>query len=342
MDARRLQSLLARRLEGEALSEQAAQELMTAWLAGSVPPVLSGALLAALSPIQIAAEELAAMARILQQAAHTAPATGLPVVLDTCGTGGDGLSTFNISTAVAFVCAACGVPVAKHGARSASGRVGSADVLEYLGIQLSLDPARVGAALHEVGITFLFAPGWHPALRTMAPIRRELGIRTLFNLLGPLVNPLAPTAQVLGVYHPALVPSIAKALALLERQRFLVVHGEPGLDECSLSGSTTVIGNLEGVLAASTIHPEQFGLQPASIAELVGGDVPENAAILREVLLGKGTPAQAAVVVLNAAAGLLAAGAVSTWQSGIAQAQECLEAGAAWQKCEALIRFTRT
>ncbi|BAC90736.1 anthranilate phosphoribosyltransferase [Gloeobacter violaceus] len=341
MNEKHLQSLLICRLGGAALSEEAARELMEAWLAGEVPAALSGALLVAIAPLAITAGELAAMAKTLQEAAGAAP-TGLPVLLDTCGTGGDGLGTFNISTAVAFVAAACGVPVAKHGARSASSRVGSADVLEHLGVHLSQERARVRAALDAVGITFLFAPGWHPALKAVAPVRRELGIRTVFNLLGPLVNPLVPTAQVLGVYHPSLVAPMAEALERLGRERFLVVHGGGGLDECSLTGPTALAGNLSGPICGSRLHPEELGLAAAPLEALAGGDVAENADILRRVLQGKGSRAQSEVVILNTAAALVAAGAAAGWMAGVTLARDCLADGAPWAKCEALIRFGNT
>ncbi len=334
-----MQNLLAQRLAGEPLDAESAGWLMECWLTGEVPAALSGAMLVAMAPESVTDGELAAMARVLERACAEEPA-GLPVLLDTCGTGGDGLGTFNISTAVAFVAAACSVPVAKHGARSATSRVGSADVLEHLGLDLSQERAHVRAALFEVGITFLFAPGWHPALKAVAPVRRELGVRTIFNLLGPLVNPLAPTAQVLGVYRRALVPQLAGALTLLGRNRFIVVHGSGGLDECAISGPTWAAVGTETGSTEMVIEPEALGLTLAPASALAGGDVAENARILRSVLQGKGTQAQSEVVTLNSAAGLLAAGAVTSWEAGIEQARSCLLDGAPWQKFEQLLRFS--
>lgn len=330
------QSLLVQRLAGEALSAEQATWLMDQWLMGAIPPALSGALLIALAPLTVQPVELAAMAVALQRAAGAEPA-GLPVLVDTCGTGGDSLGTFNISTAVAFVAAACGVKVAKHGSRSASSRVGSADVLETLGLNLGLSHVQARFALETVGITFLFAPGWHPALKHLAPVRRELGIRTIFNLLGPLVNPLVPTGQVLGVYHRELVPRLAAVLGALGRQKYLVVHGSPGLDECTTTGPTWVVWGDGETVRELIIDPEALDLQIASIADLRGGDLKENAAILKAVLQGKGTRPQTEIVALNTAAALLVAGKVDTWEEGVSEALQCIGSGLPWQKLEQLI-----
>jgi anthranilate phosphoribosyltransferase len=214
-------------------------------------------------------------------------------------------------------------------------------VLESLGLDLSLDREAARAALAEVGITFLFAPGWHPALKAVAPVRRELGIRTVFNLLGPLVNPLAPTAQVIGVYRRDLVGRMAAALAILGRPRFAVVHGTPGLDECSLAGPTWVARSTGGRIVEETIRPEELGLTPAPIEALAGGDLSDNAAILRAVLQGRGNPAQRDVVALNAGAALLVADAAPTLEAGVAHALACLADGAPWRTFERLCAFTR-
>lgn len=309
---------------------------MRGWLAEAIDPVLTGALLAALRAKGPTGEELAAMAQVLRDAA---PLPGdrpaLPLV-DTCGTGGDGADSFNISTAVAFVAAACGAHVAKHGNRSASGRVGSADVLEALGIQLQAPAAAVLAALPQVGVTFLFAPGWHPALVGLAPLRRTLGVRTVFNLLGPLVNPLRPEAQVLGVARADLLDPMAEALARLGLERAVVVHGEGGLDEASLAGINQLRLVEGGEVRSQRLDPAGLGLRSAPIEALAGGDLDRNREILAAVLQGQGSQAQSDVVALNTALVLWAAGVVDHPEAGVERAQAALASGAGWQRLEAL------
>jgi anthranilate phosphoribosyltransferase len=329
-------ALLERLLAGQSLAGEEATALMQGWLAEAIPPVLTGALLAALRAKGVSGGELAAMARVLRQAC---PLPGerpaLPLV-DTCGTGGDGADSFNISTAVAFVAAACGAHVAKHGNRSASGRVGSADVLEALGLHLQAPQAQVVAALPAAGVTFLFAPGWHPALVGLAPLRRALGVRTVFNLLGPLVNPLRPEAQVLGVARPDLLEPMAAALAELGLERAVVVHGCGGLDEASLAGTSELRLVENGQVREQRLDPAALGLALAPNAALAGGDLATNRAILEAVLQGRGSRAQADVVALNAALVLWAAGVVDGIEAGLARAAAALADGAGWQRLEAL------
>jgi anthranilate phosphoribosyltransferase len=317
---------------------------MQGWLQEEIPPVLSGAILAAIQAKGVSAEELAGMAQVLQDQslqqnliAHSQP------LVDTCGTGGDGSSTFNISTAVAFVVAAAGVKVAKHGNRSASSKVGSADVLEALGINLTAPAEKVSAAVEAVGITFLFAPGWHPALKSVAPLRKTLNIRTIFNLLGPLVNPLRPTGQVIGVYDAQFLTPIAEALAVLGTSKAMIVHGRERLDEAGLVDITDIALLTNNQVNLSTLNPKELNLKPASISELKGGDLIENTDILRNVLQGKGTLAQLEAVALNASLALQVGEAV-TWgnhQQGIETAKDILKSGLAWQKLEALVNFLR-
>jgi anthranilate phosphoribosyltransferase len=324
--------LLEQLLQGESLSADQAGSLMRAWLDEEIPPVLTGALLAALRAKGVSADELAAMAAVLRQAC---PLPGerpdLPLV-DTCGTGGDGADSFNISTAVAFAAAACGVHVAKHGNRSASGRVGSADVLEALDINLGAPREQVLAALPQVGVTFLFAPGWHPALVGLAPLRKAMGVRTVFNLLGPLVNPLQPEAQVLGVARADLLDPMAGALARLGLRRAVVVHGAGGLDEASLAGPNQLRLVQDGEVLPQELDPTALGLAPASIAALAGGDLLTNRAILQAVLQGGGSAAQRDVVALNTALVLWAAGAADSIAAGHEQAAAALAAGSPWRK----------
>lgn len=321
---------------------------MHGWLTEAIPPVLSGAVLAAIQAKGVSANELAGMARVLQAQSLAGKTTGsdLPSPLvDTCGTGGDGSHSFNISTTVAFVVAAAGIAVAKHGNRSASSKVGSADVLEALGVDLNAPPEKARAAVKEVGITFLFARGWHPAMKAVAPLRSTLKVRTVFNLLGPLVNPLRPTGQVIGVFDPAVLMPMAEALNQLEISQAIVLHGREKLDEAGL-GDCTDLALLEaGRVQSRVLDPQQFGLTVADKAALRGGEVDENSAILRNVLQGKGTPAQRDVVILNAALALKVAGVAQgdTFEAaiaaGIQTARDILSSGAAWAKLEALVSF---
>lgn len=329
--------LLQQLLDNQSLSQQQATMLMQGWLRGEISPVLSGAILAALEAKKITAPELAGMAQVLQVPTieHSVP------VIDTCGTGGDGASTFNISTAVAFVAAAAGLKVAKHGSRSASSRVGSADVLEALGVHLAAPSAQVKAALDAVGITFLFAPGWHPAMKAVAPLRQELKIRTVFNLIGPLVNPLRPTGQIIGVFTPHLLETIATAAGILGTQQAIVLHGRERLDEAGLGDLTDLAILTNGQVTLTSIDPVELGLTPAPITALKGGDVTENAAILTAILQGKGTAAQQDVVALNAALALQVGGIVplGEHQISIEIAQTVLRSGVAWDKLTELVEF---
>lgn len=339
-------SLLQQLLDRQSLTSEQAADLMQGWLAESISPVLSGAILAAIQAKGVSAAELAGMAQVLQSQAVTSETmAGLATqpLIDTCGTGGDGAGTFNISTAVAFVAAAAGVRVAKHGNRSASSRVGSADVLEALGIKLDVAPEKIQAAVEEVGITFLFAPGWHPAMKSVAPLRRILKVRTVFNLIGPLVNPLRPTGQVIGVFDRHLIETVAQALHLLGTRRAIVVHGRERLDEAGLGDLTDLAVLVDQQVHVTSINPADLGITLAPLSEIAGGDVQQNAEILKAVLQGGGTPAQRDVVALNAALALQVGEAIAAsddaYQTGLAQAQAILSSGAAWDKLEQLVKF---
>ena len=339
------QSLLQQLLDGQSLSQTQASQLMQGWLDEAIPPVLSGAILVTLQGKGVSADELAGMAQVLQQQSlqDTPIAHNVPVI-DTCGTGGDGASTFNISTAVAFVAAAAGVKVAKHGNRSASSKVGSADVLEYLGVKLSASPAKVAQALETVGITFLFAPGWHPAMKQVAPLRKTLKVRTIFNLLGPLVNPLRPTGQIIGVYHPQFIGPMAQALNQLGISQGMVLHGRETLDEAGLGDITDVAFLKDGNVSLGEIDPKALGLTPAPLTALKGGNVQENATILTHVLQGKGTQPQQDAVTLNAALALQV-GNIVPWQDhqkAVEMAKDILKSGAAWDKLTRLVEFLET
>lgn len=341
--SRLLQQLLDRR--SLTISQSAA--LMQGWLTDAIPAALGGAILTALQAKGIAAEELVGMVQVLQPVTARPEGLSSTPLIDTCGTGGDGASTFNISTAVAFVAAAAGVKVAKHGNRSASSKTGSADVLEALGLNLSASADRVQAAIGEVGITFLFAPGWHPALKAVAPLRKLLKVRTVFNVLGPLLNPLSPTGQVIGVSDPALVETIARACVLLKTSRCIVVHGREGLDEAGLADGNDVAIVQSHQIQRSLLDPAELGLTPAPTTALSGGNVATNAAILKAVLQGEGTLAQQDVVALNAALALSVGAALpppadrSALMQGIAIAKQVLQSGAAWDKLEHLTQFLK-
>lgn len=338
-------TLLQQLLDQQSLSQEQSAALMQGWLNEEISPALSGAILAAIQAKGVSAPELAGMAQVLQQQSlqqtllnHAQP------IIDTCGTGGDGSSTFNISTAVAFVVAAAGVKVAKHGNRSASSKVGSADVLEALGINLNTNIEQTQAALEEVGITFLFAPGWHPAMKSVVPLRQTLKVRTVFNLLGPLVNPLRPTAQVMGVFDGKLIDTVAQAFQLLGMKRAIVLHGREQLDEAGLSAPTDLAILNEDNIEMTSVEPEALGLNSVGTEALRGGELEENKRILQNVLQGKGSIAQREVVALNASLALQVAGAVplNAHEQGINQAKEILSSGAAWEKLEALVQFLKT
>ncbi len=329
--------LLQQLLDKQSLNQQQATLLMQGWLQCEIPPVLSGAILTAIEAKKITAIELAGMAQVLQtpMIQHPDP------VIDTCGTGGDGAATFNISTAAAFVAAAAGVKVAKHGSRSVSSPVGSADVLEALGVNLMAPSARVTAALEQIGITFLFAAGWHPAMKAVAPLRQELKIRTVFNLIGPLVNPLRPTGQIIGIGRPDLLETIATAASILGTKQAIVLHGRERLDEAGLGDLTDLAILSDGRVELTSIDPQVLGLRSAPINTLIGGDVAENAAILTAVLQGKGTSMQRDVVALNAGLALQVSGLIpiGAHQQAIELAQTILSSGKAWDKLTELVQF---
>jgi anthranilate phosphoribosyltransferase len=315
-----------------------AEEAMRLILAGVVTPVQLAAFLVLLPPRKVGAEVLAGFARAMRaEMIRVDPGPGPS--LDTCGTGGDEANTFNISTVAAFVVAGAGVKVAKHGNRSASSMCGSADVLEALGVKIDIDPERMGASIRETGIGFLFAPKLHPALRHAGPVRSELKIRTVLNLMGPLCNPAGAQSQLIGVPGEGIGDEMAHALADLGGGRQFLVHGSDGLDEITLSGSTTVWTVENGEVQKQFWEPRDFGLKRASLETLRGGDRFANAQITREILSGVPGPKRD-IVVMNAAAGLLVAGAAATLDEAVSKASDSIQTGAALAKLEALIAFT--
>jgi anthranilate phosphoribosyltransferase len=265
--------------------------------------------------------------------------TGRDALVDTCGTGGDASGTFNISTATAFVVAGAGVRVAKHGNRSVTSKCGSADVMEALGVKIDLPPARLAACLKEVGLAFLFAPAMHSAMKYVQPARRELRLRTVFNLLGPLTNPAHASAQVVGVYSVELVEKLAEALSMLGLRRAMVVHGLDGLDEITITGPTRVAEVREGKVKTYEVTPEEFGINRSSLDQISGGDATQNAAIILDILAGKQSPRRD-VVLLNSAAALVVAGRADHLAEALPLAAKSIDSGAAAEKLAAVVRFT--
>ncbi len=335
-----LSQLLPLLLEGRSLSLEEAERAMEAIVAGRATPAQIGAFLTALRIKGETPEEIAGFARVLRRRAVPVRPQRRPLV-DTCGTGGDGARTFNISTAAAFVVAGAGVGVAKHGNRAVSGRSGSADVLEALGVPLDLTPEEVARCIDEVGVGFLFAPRLHPALKHAAAPRRELRIRTVFNLLGPLVNPAAVEYQVLGVFAPEWTEPLARVLGELGTRRALVVHGAGGLDELSPAGPNRVSLLEEGEVRTFEIDPAELGIPRARVEALAGGRPEENALLLRRLLAGEEGGPRRDAVLLNAAAALWIAGAARDLEEGLERAARSLDSGAALERLEALIAFAR-
>ncbi len=331
--------VLDKLLDGIDLNELEANALMNAWLAEELAPVQTGAFLASMRSKGLTGVELSSMAKVLRDACKFPfPIPNMHLV-DTCGTGGDGADTFNISTAVAFVSSTLGVKVAKHGNRSASGKVGSADVLEGVGIKLDAPLKEVMAALEFTGISFLFAPVWHSSLVNLAPLRKTLGVRTAFNLLGPLVNPFRPKAQVLGVAKLELLDPMAQALQMLGLKRAVVVYGAGGLDEASLEGVNHFRFLRDGQIIQSEMEPSNLGLKSASNNDLKGGDLSVNKNIFASVLKGEGTLPQRHVVALNTALVLWASGLEDDLDTGVKMALNVLESSRSWEKLKELKDF---
>jgi anthranilate phosphoribosyltransferase len=321
------------------LTESEMSEMIEQVFSGKLSNAEIGAFMAALATKGETFEELAGAARAMRRKAARIQVSA-PAVVDTCGTGGDGSGTFNISTTTAFVVAGAGVTVAKHGNRSISSRCGSADLVESLGVNITVDPTVVEEAVAEIGIGFLFAPLYHGAMKHAAAARKEVGVRSIFNMLGPLTNPAGANCQLLGVYAPQLTEMFAEALRLLGTRRALVVHGHDGLDEISVCAPTRVTELKDGLIRTYDIDPERFLGRRAAPAEVAGGNPARNSEITRGVLAGdKGACRD--VVVLNAAAALVAAGKTDTIEAGMRLAAESIDSGSARRKLDELVNFTR-
>ncbi len=332
-----IKALLAKR-DLKAAEAEAAMRLI---MKGEVSPVKLSAWLIALRMKGETSAEIAGCAKAMLEQAVKFPKS-FPDAVDNVGTGGDGLHTINISTAAAFVASGAGVRVAKHGNRAVSSKSGSADVLSALGVNIALSPEKAGECLEKLGIAFLFAPTFHPAMKHAAPVRKELGVRTIFNILGPLVNPAGAKYAVLGVFSEKLCKTMAEAAQALGFERAMAVHGSDGLDELAVSGSSRVCELRDGAILDYKLSPEELGLPLAATSALVGGTPAENAAILKDILLGKVKGPQRDVVALNAAAAILVSGAADSWLSALKKAEQSIDSGAAAQKLSSLIAMSNS
>lgn len=335
----RLRSVLAQLAGGELPSAETTTEAVAAMMSGDASSVLIGAVLAALRAAGETPEQVAGAARAMRACSEQVTSSRAPLV-DTCGTGGDGLSTFSISTAAAFVAAGAGVAVAKHGNRAASGKFGGADTLEALGVAIELSPESAGRCLDEVGMTFLFARSMHPAMRFVAPVRSELGVRTIFNLLGPLTNPARPARQVIGAPSAEVSDLVAQALAALGAEHALVVCSEDGMDEISLAGTNRVIEVRAGVTREFALGANDLGLDAAPADSFVAPELADSVRIVRSVLDGAQGPCRD-VVVANAAAAIHVAGEAESLVQGVERARAAIDSGAAGRVLADLVRVSQ-
>ena len=326
---------------GRSLEETEAERLIGAILDRQLSEVQVAALLAGLAVKGEAASEIAGFARGMRRVALALEHRQQGLV-DTAGTGGDGAGTFNISTAAAFVIAGAGVPVAKHGNRAISGRCGSADVLARLGVRIDAPLEVLKTCLESCGITFLFAPVFHQAMKVVGPLRRDLAIRTIFNLLGPLLNPAGARRQIIGVFAPHLTEVFAQVLKSLGCEHALIFSGEDGLDEISIAGPTRVTELRQGVIGTDRLRPQDLGFQSRSLDQVQGGDASENAGILRGVLAGEGSGAQRDIVLMNAAAGVYVSGRTGSLQAAVEVARKALDEGRALARLEALVECSNS
>ena len=326
-------------VSGQSLTMDEAAAVMRQIMQGDATPAQLGSFLTALRLKGESTGEIAGMATVMREFSLKVRVEG--TVVDSVGTGGDGTNSFNISTAAALVAAGAGVRIAKHGNRAASGTCGAADVLEELGVRIELPPEVVERCINEGGIGFMFAQAFHPSMRHAGPVRREIGIRTVFNILGPLTNPAAAQRQLIGVAFPQLGEKMAEVMRLLGSERTLVVHGNGGLDEIALDGETSVWELRDGLVESWTFRPDDTGLGRWTVDDLRGGDREANAATMRRLLHGEGGPIRDAVL-LNTAGVLLAAGAAGTISDGIQQAALAIDSGTARQRLDALVELSNT
>lgn len=315
-------------------------DLMRQVMEGKVPPVQLAAILMGLHVKTESVSEIAAAAAVMREFSTKVDSSDLEHLVDTCGTGGDKAHTFNISTTAAFVSAAAGARVAKHGGRSVSSKSGSADLLESFGVNMALSPDQVAVSLREVGLGFMFAPNHHPAMKHAAPVRKELGMRTILNILGPLTNPAGAPNQVMGVFHPDLVGIQARVLKMLGSRHVITVHGHDGLDEITITGPTYVAELKHDFITEYTIEPKQFGLDAAPLESIQVKDAAESKARVESVLADEPGPPRD-VVIMNAAAALYVSGVAGSLWDGVAMARDAIASGAARAKLDQLVSFTR-
>ena len=333
-----LKSYIGKVIEKTDLTENEAIEAMNIIMDGNATQAQIGSLITALRMKGETIDEITGFAKVMRfKAERIVPE--VEFCIDTCGTGGDGANTFNVSTAATFVVSAAGVPVAKHGNRSVSSQCGSADVLEALGCRIDLEPQKVKECIEKIGIGFMFAPNFHKSMKNAAGPRKELGIRTVFNILGPLTNPASANGQLMGVFKADLTEKMAKVLEKLGTERALVIHGSDGLDEITLGGPTFITELADGVVKSYTICPEDYGLESMDVSKIKGGDKMLNASIVKDILRGK-SGATREIVVLNSAAALYVGKKVESIADGIKMAREIIDSGKALQRLKEFVELT--
>ncbi|MBU4265894.1 MAG: anthranilate phosphoribosyltransferase [Candidatus Altiarchaeales archaeon] len=336
-----MKELISKIVGGENLTAEEAESAMKTIMSGNSNEVEISSFLTALRMKGEASEEIASFAKIMREFASRIEPQVDGTLVDVCGTGGDMLNTFNISTTSMFVVAGAGIPIAKHGNRALTSKSGSADVLEELGVNLNSDFDKIKESIEKVGIGFMFAPMHHLAMKHVMPVRKQLGFRTVFNILGPLTNPANAGAQLMGVFDPALTETLANVFKILGLERAVVAHGDPGLDELSTLGKTKVSELKDGEVNTYFIKPEEFGLSIAREEDIAGGTAKDNAEILKNILAGEDTGPRSDITLLNAAAGILVGGMADNLTEGMEVAKDSLESGKAQKKLEELVKFSK-